>query len=272
MDVQERQRREQDYHREFAKRHADRINLPVAEDVIRDTTRRPWNAYWTTYDILIGLGLADKRILVPGCGFGEDAIRLALLGAEVFASDLSEELLAIARARAVKAGVAERIHFDAMPAEKLIYENDSVDIIFFNDILHHVHIPDALAEARRVLRPNGIVVANELYTHSGIQRIRESHIISKVIYPRMVKFIYRTSQPYITEDEHKIDEAELALLLDIMAPGYAIEHYLFLEGRLVPTWSVGFSRFDRALLRLMGSAARFMAGRVIISGRIAKTH
>src|SRR5262245_13038701 len=51
------------------------------------------------------------RVLELGCGTGEDAIWLARQGVRVSATDVSAEMLAIARRKAVAAGVADRIMF-----------------------------------------------------------------------------------------------------------------------------------------------------------------
>ena len=264
-----RQQRERAYHADFAKRQNSKADEPVAFDVIEPGPRRPWNGLWTTYDLLMAENLRGKRVMVPGCGFGDDAIRLTKLGAEVHASDLSPDLLDIARARAVKMGVSG-LHFDVMPAETLAYPDDFFDIVYFNDILHHVDIPKAVAEARRVLKPDGKIIANELYTHSLLQRVRENRFVSGFIYRRMVKFIYGTDMPYITEDEHKIDERELAVLESILDSQRICKYFLFLGGRVLPKDWLGVAKFDRAFLSAVGSAGRIFAGRVVLAGRVKK--
>lgn len=267
-DMDERQRREFEYHREFAARHRDKIETAVDLDVVTPGPRRRWNAYWSSYDAIIAHNVAGKKILVPGCGFGEDAIRLAALGAEVYASDLSPDLIAIARARAERMGFAG-IHFEVMPAESMSYSDDMFDLVYFNDILHHVDIPRTLAEVRRVLRPGGSVVANELYTHSLSQKIRESRLVAGVLYRRMVPFIYGTTTPYITEDERKINERELAMIAGILrAPRY--EYFLLLGGRLVPPYWPRVGRFDHAALNAIPTLGRILAGRVLVVGTVNK--
>jgi len=214
--------------------------------------------------------LSGKRVMVPGCGFGDDAIRLAKLNAEVHTFDLSPDLLDIARQRAALMNVAN-IHFDLMPAEELTYPDDFFDLVYFNDILHHVNIPKAIAETRRVLKSNGKVIANELYTHSLLQRIRENRFVSGFLYPRMVRFIYGTAAPYITEDEHKIDERELAILSAILRRGSLHQRYfLFLGGRILPAHWLGVAKFDRAFFATIGRAGRVFAGRVVLEGTVAK--
>jgi SAM-dependent methyltransferase len=59
------------------------------------------------------------RILEIGCGTGEDALYLARAGYRVVAVDVSEEMIRIARLKAISAGCAERIEFHAMPIEAL---------------------------------------------------------------------------------------------------------------------------------------------------------
>jgi ubiquinone/menaquinone biosynthesis C-methylase UbiE len=267
--LNDRQRRERTYHEEFAQRNREKINEPVLLDVIEPGPRRPWNGYWTAYDMLTAENLAGKQVLVPGCGFGEDAIRLAKLGARVSAFDLSPDLVEIARERALKMGVPG-INFQVMPAEALAFSDNFFDLIFFNDILHHVDIPRAVSETRRVLKPGGRLVANELYTHSAIQRIRDTRLVSGFIYRRMVRFIYGTDKPYITEDEHKIDEREMAILEAILRKGVAHHYFLVFGGRLLPAHWLGVAKFDSALLSILGPLGRIFAGRVVLAGTVAK--
>lgn len=265
----ERQERERAYHAEFARKHQDKIDVPVLLDVIEPGPRRPWNGYWSAYDRLMEAGLAGKRVMIPGCGFGEDAIRLAKLGCVVHASDLSPELLDIAARRAERMGVPG-IHFDLMPAETLAYDDDFFDIVFFNDILHHVTIPAAVAEARRVARPGALVVVNELYTHSALQRVRDSRLVAARLYPRMVKRIYGTEDPYITEDEHKIDEAELAVVESMMGPGIRRRYFMLVAGRLVPPYHTPAQKFDVKVLNSAPAIGRLLAGRIVVSGTVGK--
>jgi SAM-dependent methyltransferase len=240
----------------------------VRLDVIEPGPRPPWNGHWTSYDLLMAESIAGKRVLVPGCGFGEDAVRLAKLGAEVHAFDLSPDLLEIARQRASRMGITG-IYFDVMPAEALSYPDDFFDLVFFHDILHHLNIPKAVAEAHRVLKSGGKVIANELYTHSLMQRVRESRLVSGFLYRRMVRFIYGNDTPYITEDEHKIDEHEIAVLFAILRPGSLHQRYfLFLGGRILPSEWLAVEKFDRAFFAMIGPLGRIFAGRVVLVGTV----
>jgi SAM-dependent methyltransferase len=63
------------------------------------------------YERLSTLFAAGDHVLELGCGTGEDAVWLARRGVLVTATDASPGMLAVARAKAEAAGVAERIRF-----------------------------------------------------------------------------------------------------------------------------------------------------------------
>ncbi len=268
MDLTERQRNELEYHRQHAKDYEAILTRPLSWDCLDRPERRWWNAYWSMYAWLTRLDLAGRRVLVVGCGFGHDALRLAKLGAAVHAFDLSSESLAIARALATREGLA--VSFDNMPAEQLAYEDDAFDVIIATDIMHHVDIPSAMAELRRVSRLGAMFVMNEVYSHSMTNPIRHSRFVEKVLYPRMQRFIYGPQRPYITADERKLDQRDVAMIARSLSPGYRKEYFCFLVTRLVPSKYVLPSKLDRLLLMALKPLAPFLGGRVLLAGEIAK--
>lgn len=264
-----RQKREIDYHRSYAaKKSAERLSA-VNFDVIEDPKRRPHNAFWCAYDRLLAHDLKGKRVLVPGCGFGEDAIRLARSGAEVAAFDISPEVIKIARQRCAEFGYSS-VQLSVMPCEALAFPDNAFDLVFFIDILHHVDISKSIAEIARVLRPGGRIIGNELYTHSFLQkRIRESWLVDKVIYRAMKTVIYGDDKPYITADERKIEEAEFTLV-EAACSEFEVDWFNFFVGRLVPDRSPLVAGIDRAAMKLAGPAGRLLAGRVVFEGAVRK--
>lgn len=265
-----RQQREIDYHRDYARARADERMGPVDFDVIEPGPRRWDNAYWLLYSLLLRHDLKGKRVLAPGCGFGEDAARLSRLGAEVHGFDISPDIVALASERMRRHGYSN-IHLSVMACEALDFESDTFDVVVLVDILHHVDILQSVAEIRRVLKPGGRIVGDELYTHSFLQKnIRESWPVRKVIYPAMKPFIYGRREAYITEDEHKIDETEFASV-EAACSDIEVQYFNALVGRLVPDrWPV-VEKLDRAFIRAMGGAGRFLAGRVVFDGAVAKS-
>lgn len=264
-----RQQREVAYHRDYARRKADKAAEPVSLEVVASAGLRWWNAYWHTYSLLQRHDLRGKTVLVPGCGFGEDAIRIASLEAQVRAFDLSPEIVAVTRARADRLGY-HNLRVDVMPCEELTYPDDSFDLVFLMDILHHVDVAAACAEIRRVARPGAAVIGDELYTSRFLQRsVRQSYVVDKLLYPRMVRYVYGRKDPYITDDESKIDERDLAHVA-ALCPGLDCAWFNTVVGRLVPDRSDRISRLDRVLTRSLGRIGRLVAGRVVFEGRVAK--
>lgn len=133
QNLTDRQRRELDYHRRHAEEHKVLLSRPFSYDVVQRSARRWENAYWQMYSYLTRQALHGKKTLVAGCGFGDDALRLAKLGAEVYAYDLCPESLTIAKALARREGLSVR--FETMPAEDLKYQNDFFDAVIMRDVL-----------------------------------------------------------------------------------------------------------------------------------------
>jgi ubiquinone/menaquinone biosynthesis C-methylase UbiE len=266
--LDERQRREVEYHRERAeKKRAALLAEPVALDVVRDDDRRWWNAYWATYTRLRELDLKRKRVLVVGCGFGEDAIRLSYLCDDVHGFDLSPDALDIARQRAQR-DAAGPIDLRQSAAERLPYDDDTFDVVVCVDILHHCDIPATMAELSRVAKPEAVFVADEVFTHSRLQRLREAPLVERHLYPKVAGRIYG-GDVYITEDERKLDERDLAEVkahLNVQREDY----FNLVSTRLVSGNVRLAEKADRLLLRLP-RLGPLLGGRVVLLGRFRPT-
>lgn len=97
------------------------------------------------------------RLLDIGCGGGSITIGLAAAVApgEVAGVDVSEPAIAAAR----KAGVdVKNLIFEIGDALALPFDDGSFDVVFCHAVLQHLESPlQALREARRVLRPGGVI-------------------------------------------------------------------------------------------------------------------
>ncbi len=265
----ERQRREIEYHREHAKKHSAILTQPFSYDAIYAEKRsRWWNATWEMYSFLSAQNPKNKKVLIIGCGFGEDALRLAKLGAKVEAFDLSPESLSVAKELALRENL--KINFREMPAETMSYESDTFDVVVARDILHHVDIPETMREIIRTAKNEALFVVNEVYTHSLTDRIRHSSFVEKKLYPAMQSFVYGREQPYLTEDERKLTENDVA---DIIKPFKRIilkKYFNFLVNRVMPDNYDIVSKVDRAILAVLNPVAHFLGGRLLIGGVIEK--
>ena len=120
--------------------------------------------------LLAALGpVRDLDVADVGCGDGENARELAAAGARVVGCDpFLEAPVADEHVRLVRAAA------DALPVP-----DGSMDVVLFCFSLHHVPGPrlaGALAEARRVLRPEGrLVVAEPLAAGPGHYVSRPFH-------------------------------------------------------------------------------------------------
>jgi SAM-dependent methyltransferase len=106
------------------------------------------------------LKLEGKRVIDVGCGDGSLVRLLTRFGADVLGVECSPRQLAKARA-------AERVGNETIVegvGQALPLDDEDVDIVVFFNSLHHIpieHQAKAMAEAARVLKPNGEVYVSE---------------------------------------------------------------------------------------------------------------
>jgi len=102
--------------------------------------------------------LTGKSILDIGAGLGESSVYFALLGARVTMVDISPEMVALAGRLAEKHGV--KINAIVMSAENLPFPDESFDIVYIANTLHHIHDRShMLQQIRRVLKRGGRFVS-----------------------------------------------------------------------------------------------------------------
>ncbi len=100
-----------------------------------------------------------------GCGSGVLALAMARWARHVWAIDQNAQVLAQAKERAVREGRAN-IAFLCEDLHRLSLKDGRLDLVVISQSLHHVEDPGAvLAEAARILKPNGRLVLLELMPH-----------------------------------------------------------------------------------------------------------
>lgn len=100
----------------------------------------------------------NADVLDLGCGGGHASYAAARHARSVVAYDLAEAMLATVAAAARERGLAN-IRTEHGAAERLPFADASFDWVVSRLSAHHWHdVPQALAEARRVLKPGGRVL------------------------------------------------------------------------------------------------------------------
>jgi ubiquinone/menaquinone biosynthesis C-methylase UbiE len=114
--------------------------------------------------LLEGLDLSGKSVLDIGCGAGGiDVLLVETYGAAyVTGIDVEDTVLAHARERAMKAGIAARAGFLKVAPGPLPFPPMTFDVVFSKDSI--VHVPDKyslMREVFRVTKPGGWFVASD---------------------------------------------------------------------------------------------------------------
>lgn len=109
----------------------------------------------------------DRRLLEYGCGNASLGFDVAPIAKEVIGIDISE--VAIGQAQRI-AGLKqlENCKFIVDNAESMRQAEASVDVLAGSGIVHHLDIPRAMKEVRRVLRKGGVAIFAEPLGHNPI--------------------------------------------------------------------------------------------------------
>ena len=116
-------------------------------------------------DILSRSGFKGGKILDAGCGFGVIPVELAKRypDSEITAIDLGEPLLKIARQLSNEAGTEDCITFQQGDVEKMVFDDNSFDLVINTFMLHIVNDPVAmLNEIERVTKSDGKILISDL--------------------------------------------------------------------------------------------------------------
>jgi ubiquinone/menaquinone biosynthesis C-methylase UbiE len=146
--------------------------------------------YWDSFEkgrVLPLLGeVKDKKILDVGAGNGRLALRLAKLGAEVTALDVSEKM--IERLKDLK---IKRLTTVIGDCEDLLFAEESFDMVIATFLI--VHLKDLkkfFDEAYRVLKPNGLfLITNINQRQAPVIKTKKGSIEIESYYHRPEKVI-----------------------------------------------------------------------------------
>lgn len=116
--------------------------------------------------------IRGKKILELGCGAGEASVYFAKKGANVVATDISSEMLNVVKKVAQKHGVS--LHTKQSYSHEISFEDNTFDIVYAANLLHHVDIESTVKEVYRILKPGGIFVSWDPLAHNPLINIYRS--------------------------------------------------------------------------------------------------
>ncbi len=121
-----------------------------------------------------------------GSGFGHWAMGMGKYFQKVYGIESDQKCIQIAKLQK-QLHNAENVEFISGKAEAVPLEDESVDFIFFNQVVEHVEsVAKSLDECQRILRPDGL-----LYLATGNYLwIRERHY-NMAMLPLMPKWLFR---------------------------------------------------------------------------------
>ena len=130
-----------------------------------------------------------RRLLEYGCGNASLGFDVAPVAKEVIGIDISD--VAIQQAQRI-AGLKQldNVKFVVDNAESMRQPDKSVDVLAGSGIVHHLDIPRAMQEVRRVLRDGGVAIFAEPMGHNPIvnwYRNRTPEIRTADEHPLLVK-------------------------------------------------------------------------------------
>lgn len=203
--LSERQRREREYYDQYSQLTTSDLSVDFAP--VQGGETRPWNSYWFFYQRVRELREAGAaRLLDFGCGPGYATALYAKLGYEIRGFDISANNIVLARQRLERYGFGDRAVLEVGVAESLPHPDGAFDVVAGVDVLHHVDIPRAIAEVRRVLKPGGVALFHEPIVSPGFDAIRNTALMRRLV-PNTASF-----ERHVTHDERKLDGRDLETL------------------------------------------------------------
>lgn len=131
----------------------DRVSRKYAASKIADTA-----GYERTLERTAGYLRADGHALEIGCGTGSTAMKLAPYTGRLTATDISGEMIGIARQKAAEAGI-ENVQFEKALAGDARFEGQGFDAALAFNVLHLLaDLDGTLTRLRDSLKPGGLLI------------------------------------------------------------------------------------------------------------------
>jgi phosphatidylethanolamine/phosphatidyl-N-methylethanolamine N-methyltransferase len=182
-----------------------------------------WNRFSGIYDVFIkrytsvyrqiiaktsALIAPESNVLEVATGTGILALGIAGSADRIEAVDISQDMIAHARKKARRNGITN-VLFSVQDAYALTYGAGTFDLVLISNALHIMPYPErALAEIRRVLKPDGLLVA-PTFVHAGSRRaVLFSHLVSVTGFRTYHQWTQQTYTRFLGENGFDIVDIE----------------------------------------------------------------
>lgn len=166
-------------------------------------------AYHETIQRISAALKPEDHVLEIATGTGIIALGLAGRPASIEAVDFSADMVAAARQKAQRSG-ATGVRFAVMDAYALAYAPDSFDAVIIANALHIMPEPaKALAEIRRVLKPDGLLFAPTFIHAGGVKTALLSRLMSLTGFRAYHKWTFESYQSFLEDNGFTITDAKL---------------------------------------------------------------
>ena len=160
------------------------------------------------------------NVLDVGTGTGEIPLRICHAVSRLEAVDASREMIAIARDNAKLRG-ARNVTFSVHNSYNLPFRDGTFDAVIVSNLLHIVEHPaDVLAEARRVLKADGRLIAPTYVGRESVRARIFSWVLKRTGHPVYTRFTSRSLRALI--ERSGFDVADQALLKNILPVSFIV--------------------------------------------------
>lgn len=125
-------------------------------------------AYEKKLALTRGYFTPEMELLEIGCGTGSTALAHALHVKHIRATDISENMIAIAREKAAAAGITN-VTFDCASTDDLDIPDDSLDMVLALSLLHLLpNRQEVITRVFRMLKPGGYFITSTACLNDGL--------------------------------------------------------------------------------------------------------
>lgn len=147
-------------------------------------------AYPEVVQLLLELTSEKSNCLELGCGSGTYAIELLAHQRKCLASDFSEEALALTKIKGQELYNIE-VPTQLIDIYDIPYPENTFDLIFSDGLIEHLDMPKALKEMKRVLKPDGWMVA----------KVPNGSLLYKIVYYLLSPIENRPDEAWLSQSE-----------------------------------------------------------------------